>query len=172
MGRTVRSAGRLAAAVTLLVVTAASALAIRAVADRDGVRFRAPTSFSIDGGVKGLMRPGSRRPIRLILTNRNTFALRVTHLHVKGQVDSIHRAAGCAMRRDYRIRQTSKRVNFVLPARSRRTLRQLSVKRRPALRFINDPLRDQDACKGAKVFMRFHANSIPLRPTAVFESAS
>lgn len=142
---------RLAACLAAVLALSASALAMQAPGGAPAAR----GSFAIAGDVPGKLRPGVRHSIRLVLTNRHPFPVRLVRVRIRGRVDAAHRAAGCTMRRDFAIDQLPRWRQPLIGAHSTRRL----ARGRPGLRLRNDPLRNQDACKGAKVTLRYRGRA-------------
>ncbi|MEA2126908.1 MAG: hypothetical protein QOI80_3690 [Solirubrobacteraceae bacterium] len=115
-------------------------------------------SLGIQGRAPTPLRPGLSLRLDLGLHNRRPFAVRVTRVRVRVRVDRRHRLAGCDTRRDFAVRQLPRRSYPIrLPARTTRSLSQLHVSAFPSVRMLNPPTRNQDACKGARLRLRYRA---------------
>ena len=143
-------ASALALSVAAVVGPGASALSTLA-----GTRATKPRPFTIRGDLRGALAPGASRPLNLRLTNRYRFALSVTRLKVRVAIDARTRRAGCSVKRDFAVAGLPRRA-IRLPRRSTRTLRTLRV-RLPRVRMLNLAHRNQDACKGARLRLRYSA---------------
>ncbi len=118
-----------------------------------------PAGFKTTGKLALPLRPGTSQALDLRLTNPHKWDLRVVRLSIAISVDRAHEAAGC--RRGTQFRQVRIPPRFYplrLRARSTRTLRQLGVKYPPRI-VMRDLPRNQDACKGAKLTLRFARRS-------------
>jgi hypothetical protein len=121
------------------------------------------SAFKIRGNVVRPLRPGSMRRLNLKLTNRTNHGLLVTRITVQVKLDTAHRKAGCSRARSYRfIRMRHREYPLHLPARRTRSLRALGVRRVPRLRMLSLPT-NQDACKGAKLRLRYLGRATPRR---------
>ena len=121
-------------------------------------------SFKVKGNLRLPLRPGSSQRIKLRLTNRRRFTLWITRLKVRVSVDRAHRAAGCSAKRDFAIRQLPRRAfPFGLRKRSTRSLKSLGIHALPRIRMRNLP-RNQDACKGARLRLRYRGRARKTRP--------
>lgn len=115
----------------------------------------APAGFKIAGAVARSLRPGSSQALPLRLTNPHRWDLQINHVTVALTVDAAHRRAGCD--RDVHYRQVRIPRRFYplrLRARSTRTLRQLGVTSLPRV-VMRNLSNNQDACKGARLGLRF-----------------
>jgi hypothetical protein len=150
-------ASTLALSVAVALGAGASALSSKIT----GTKHHRP--FTIRGDLRGSLAPGTSRPLNLRLTNRYKFALSVTRLKVRVSIDARHRRGGCSVRRDFAVVGLPTRA-LTLPRRATRTLRTLRV-RLPRVRMRNLAHRNQDACKGARLRLRYSAVARKARAT-------
>ncbi len=123
---------------------------------------RAP-EFKIRGDLARPLTPGVSQPLNLRLTNPYRFKLGIKRLTIAVSVDARHAAAGCTASSNYRVTQLPKRAYPIrLPARRTRTLRALRVKRLPRVAMRNLPT-NQDACKGARLKLRYSGRAVRWR---------
>jgi hypothetical protein len=114
--------------------------------------------LGVRGNVRPPLRPGVARPVNLVLTNPYGVRMRVTRVRVTLSVRPRAGTRGCSARRDFSVRQLARRVYpLVIPRRSRRSLSALRVKARymPQIAMRDLPRVNQDACKGARLRMRY-----------------
>ena len=113
-------------------------------------------AFQIDGDAAQVLVPGAPVPLDLELTNSQNFAIEVTELVVS--VEPGTSEPGCDGERNYSVEQIPASLDpLELPANSTRTLSQLGVADadKPTVK-MNDLLAvNQDACKGATVFLDY-----------------
>lgn len=109
--------------------------------------------FGMSGHVAAALRPGSTQPVDLQLTNPYDFALLVTDLHVA--LDDATSRRGCSGSADYAVRQFSGAYPIVLPP-GETALGELVPDQRlwPRVSMLDLP-RNQDACRGARLTLRF-----------------
>lgn len=159
-----RTAATVAAAL-LVLGPAAYALGTAAHRTKGPKRHHAKRSFAISGKLAGPLRPGASRALNLRLANRRPFTLWVTRLRIRVSVDRRHRRAGCTARRDLAVRQLPRRAYpLKLPARRARRLGRLRVRRLPRVAMRNLRTVNQDACKGAKLRLRYTGTARRTRP--------
>jgi len=73
--------------------------------------------------------------------------------------------AGCSARRDFAVRQLQRRAYPIrLPRGRTRRLSALGVRVLPRLRMRNLAGRNQDACKGASLRLRYRGRARKTRP--------
>jgi hypothetical protein len=148
--------------VLLAVAALACALVVREVVGAPASGRPAHRSLDIRGNASEPLRPGLSQPLRLRLRNRRGVPLLVVGLHVRARVDRRHRQAGCT-RRDFAVRQLpAAAFPFRLAPRVARPLERMAH-RLPRLRMKNLPTRNQDACKGARLHLRYRARTVPAR---------
>lgn len=112
-------------------------------------------SFKVVANAPVPVRPGSAQELDLRLVNPHPYSLRITKLTVDVKVDPTHAKLGCDGRRDFRsIRMPPTSYPIRLRPRRTATLRQLRVAVLPRLAMLNTA-RNQDACKGAKLTLKF-----------------
>ena len=148
------------AAVTLLMTVAASGRALlpglmtHMGPVSAGVRGPAPGGFRVTGTV-GPLAPGLSYGLDLRLSNRHTFALGIRTLAVTLAVDRDHAAAGCVGAQNFAIAPLPPSAFPITlgPRRSRR-LSQLGVRRLPVVG-MRALATNQDACKGARLTLKF-----------------
>jgi len=140
-------------------------------------------AFKIRGGLPQPLFPGASQPLELTLANRAGVTLSITRLRVRARIDAAHRAAGCSARRDFAIRQLPRSAFPIRlpgrrngrtgrPFRITRTLSALGLPTRPWVGMRDLPFANQDACRGARLRLRFSARarmSRPLRRPAAAE---
>ena len=132
---------------------------------KPGTHGHAVRSFAISGSASRPMSPGHAVALNLRLTNRRKFPVLIRQVRISLSVDARHRRAGCSVRRDFAVRQLPRRLPArAVPARSRRTLRRLGVRRLPRLVMPN-LRRNQNACKGARLKLSFRGRAVRARRT-------
>ena len=92
-----------------------------------------------------------KAPLNLVLTNPQSFNLKVTNLSVG--VEDATSEAGCSGTQNFRTTQIpAARYPITLPAGQTRTLAQLGVASgdQPQVEMLNQPW-NQDACKNATI---------------------
>ena len=107
--------------------------------------------FQIAGNLGAQLSPGMKAPLNLVLTNPQSFNLKVTNLSVG--VEDATSEAGCSGTQNFRTTQIpAARYPITLPAGQTRTLAQLGVASgdQPQVEMLNQPW-DQDACKNATI---------------------
>ncbi len=118
----------------------------------------------VSGNVARPLTPGTSQRLNLRISNRSKRRMVVTKLTISLTVDAAHRRAGCSRARSFRVTPIRRRnYPITLPARRARTLRVLGVRRVPRLRMLNLAT-NQDACKGARLRLRYSAKVRPWRP--------
>jgi len=101
------------------------------------------------------LRPGASQALNLLLTNPHRYSLAVTRVTVAIAVDRAHARAGCNAARDFRsIRMPSTSYPIRLWPRRTLSLWSLGVRVLPRVAMVALPL-NQDACKGARLTLRF-----------------
>ncbi len=101
------------------------------------------------------LRPGTSQAVDVRLTNPYRYSLAVTAITVAVVVDPTHARAGRDGRRDFRsIGMPPRSYPIRVWARRTVSLRQLRVRRLPRVAMVARP-RNQDACKGARLTLRF-----------------
>ena len=107
--------------------------------------------FEISGGPVEDLSPGAAVPIGLTLTNPHNFTIQVTGITVS--IDPTSSVAGCQADENYSVEQIpSGSYPFSIPANSARTL---TSDDRPLVVMENSSTVNQDACKGATVFLDY-----------------
>jgi hypothetical protein len=120
-------------------------------------------SIAIRGSAHRLVYPGSSQRLNLRLRNRLEVPVLVTRIRVRVRVDRPHRRAGCNAR-DYRVRQLRRSAYPILLApHGVRRLGRIRPRSFPRLRMVHAPTRNQDACKGAKLRLRYRARVVEAR---------
>ena len=148
----------LTALVAVFAITVGAGAAQLAVSGFGAMQHRLelrPSSFELVGNLPGVARPGVSHPLDLRLTNPHRHSLRITRVSVSIIVDQAHLDAGCSRRRDFRSVPMPPR-SYPIRLRPRRTmsLRQLGVRVLPRVEMLRLP-RDQDACQGARLKLRY-----------------
>ena len=133
--------------------------------------------FDIVGRVAVPLGPGMTAPIDVALSNRIHHDLWISGLQVAVTVDAAHAAAGCSATRDYVVTQLPRAFDpILLPARRPYTAQWpaqlhwsrsqrwrlsdlLGVPAAPTISMPDLPNVDQNGCKGARLQLRFWANS-------------
>lgn len=135
-----------------LLAAAAAPLAWGVTAGRTAGAADSHPSLRIRGVAPAPLRPGLSERLDLTLVNRRRVPLLVTRLLVRATVDPQHRAMGCR-RRDFAIHPIPRSA---FPIRTRpRSARRLEPRVAPRLRMRNLSGRNQDACKGARLRLRY-----------------
>jgi uncharacterized membrane protein len=110
-----------------------------------------PQPFEIDGGPVYELSPGAAAPIDLVLTNRENFPIDVTEITVS--IDPTSSVPGCPADENYSVEQVpSGSYPFYIPANSTRTV---TGDDRPRVVMTNSLTVNQDACKGASLFLDY-----------------
>lgn len=156
-------------ALALAAVLAPAALAAHATLERElHPRYSstpAATAFRISGDLLRPLTPGATQRLNLRLSNRSGHRLLITKLTISLRIDDAHRRAGCSRTRSFRVTRLKRREYPIsLPARRTRTLRALGVRRVPSVRMLDLP-RNQDACKGAALRLRYSGRARRARAT-------
>jgi hypothetical protein len=152
-------------AIALLVLGPAAYALGTAVHRAPAAKRHAKRSLAISGKLARPLRPGGSGRLDLRLANRRSFTLWVTRLRIRVAVDRRHRRAGCSARRDFAVRQLARRAYPLrLPQRRARRLSRLRVKRLPRIAMRNLRTVNQDACKGAKLRLRYTGTARRTRP--------
>jgi hypothetical protein len=139
-----------------VLALASAALAVRAVVRRPADAPHGQRTFVIAGNLRGPLWPGSSQRLNLRLTNRTRYRLWITRLRIGVSVDRAHGRAGCSPRRDFAVRQLERRAYpFALERHSRRRLSSLGIRRLPRVAMRNLAHVNQDACKGARLRLRY-----------------
>jgi hypothetical protein len=150
-------------AVALALVPAAFAL--RAAIGSHAAAPARKRSFVIAGDLRVPLRPGSAQSLDLRLTNRRRVTLWVVRLRVRVTIDRVHRRAGCSARRDLVVWQLPRRAFPIrLPARAKRRLSRLGVGARPRIGMRDLARVNQDACKRARLRLRYTGTARSSRP--------
>lgn len=155
-------ASRAARTVVLaVVIVGCLTYGVHAAVKRLAARAPRQGALTVSGTLTVPLTPGSSRPIDVRLANSYPFALSVRGITVKLGVDREHRRDGCSATRDFAIRQMLPRTFPILvPASTSARLSDLGVDRMPRLAMINRPLRDQGACRGADLVLRYRATAV------------
>jgi hypothetical protein len=129
--------------------------------------------FKISGTLRvARLRPGVKRPLDLRLSNPHRFTIWVTSVRMSVSLDRAHRKAGCSVRRDFYTRPLPRsELPIKVRPRRKRRLRRLGVERLPAIGMRNLRTVNQDACKGARVRLKYRGNSLRWRPAPIAWSA-
>lgn len=148
------------AVVLALVIVGCLTYGVHAAVKRLAARAPRQGALTLSGTLTVPLAPGTSRPIDVRLANSYPFALTVRGITVRLSVDRRHRRAGCSASRDFSIRQMPPRAFPILvPASTSASLTDLGVYLMPRLAMINRPLRDQGACRGADLVLRYSANA-------------
>ncbi|MDQ3677523.1 MAG: hypothetical protein M3401_12095 [Actinomycetota bacterium] len=147
----------------IALLTAAGVVTYPVVGDGDRVASTSGkhlrSALKIRGNLPRRLTPGTSQPLNLRISNRTRHRLRITRITVSLKVDAAHRRAGCSRTRSFRVTRLQRRQYsiLVLPRRTR-SLRALRVRPLPRVRMLN--LRtNQDACKGAKLRLRYRGRA-------------
>jgi hypothetical protein len=136
-----------------------------------GAAMRSPhRALEIRGGLARPLFPGGAQALDLALTNRAGVALAVTRLRVRLSVDRAHRRAGCSARRDFVVGRLPRSAFPIrLPGRrsgrtgrpvpTTRTLTALGLRTLPWVGMRDLAAANQDACKGARLRLRFSGSA-------------
>lgn len=111
------------------------------------------TSFKIAGDLPGPALPGATHALDLRVTNPHRYGLWVKDVRIEIFVDPMHAKAGCDRRANFRATPLTTH-RFRLPPRRTTTLRQAGVRALPTVQMLDLP-RQQDACQGAKLTLRY-----------------
>lgn len=110
-----------------------------------------PDPFEIDGGVPYDLAPGVAAPLDLTLTNSHNFPIAVTEITVS--IDPTSSVPGCQADENYSVQQVpAGSYPFSIPANSALTLTGAD---RPRVVMENSLTMNQDACKGAPLFLDY-----------------
>lgn len=107
------------------------------------------------------LRPGTSQPLELRLSNPHGYSLAITRLEIAVIVDPVHARAGCDGTRDFRVIGVA-RSSYPIRLAPRRTVSLRRLRPRAAPRVAMRSLaRMQDACKGARLTLRFGGRARP-----------
>ena len=131
-------------------------------------------TLEISGDLVQPLFPGASQPLDLALTNRAGVTLSITRLRVRMSVDRAHRRTGCSASRDFVVGRLPRSAFPITlpgrrngrtgrPLRTTRTLSALGLRTLPSVGMRDLPSTNQDACKGAKLRLRFSGRARELR---------
>lgn len=148
------------AAILITVLIVAASFGAERVGKRGTPRGKSnPASFKITGDASSALSPGRSAVLNLRIINAHKWPIRIRRISVSMKVDRAHDRAGCGRLRHYRQRAMPKRsYPIIVPARSRRTLRQLRVRTLPRITMLDLPS-NQNVCQGAKLTLRYTGSS-------------
>ena len=159
MARLPSAAGRIPAAMVVLVACLAVGVAVAAQRSALSVGRKQPVlprnAFAISSAhLTQPLRPGTSQALDLRLTNPHRHSLAITKLTIAVVVDPAHARAGCDGGRDFRATAISPGA-YPIRLRPRRTvrLRVLRPHNVPRLQMRALP-HNQDACKGARLTLK------------------
>jgi hypothetical protein len=112
--------------------------------------------FTISGNLVDQMEVGATLPLDLMLTNPNTFAIRVSRLAVElGRIDATH--STCSVSANFtRVQFSGNYAQLVVPASASVTLSSLSIPSRdwPQIGMLDTSF-EQNACLGATMTLEY-----------------
>lgn len=145
----------LLAAVSLAAVGADAAEFFSRGEPRATAALKRGPGFEIRGDLGRPLAPGVSRQLNLKLRNPYRFGLKVKQLRIGVSVDRQHAAAGCRASSNFNVTRLARRAYPIrLRPRRTRTLRALGIRRLPRVTMRNLRV-NQDACKGAKLRLRY-----------------
>lgn len=188
------SAKRLASKAAILIVCGLAAFATGAIvvhaatsaqtSAKKKKRSKAQPSFKIRTQVTDQISPGRTVPLKISFANTRTKNIWLTRFAVRLNLDKAHMAAGCSIRRDYRVMQFPKKFfpykipKAKLPKGKKKlklTYREIPAKKsngKPALIMLSPPGVNQDACKGATLSLSYTTRSSTKRPRTLKKSVA
>jgi len=138
-----------------LVALSGIAFASNAAISRGRAKAHAKPSFRISGQLTGQLRPGAAMRLDLTVINPHRFPIAVTRLRTALSIDPAHAKAGCSARNDFFVTQPPAKARAVR-IRPRAKLRLASVRGRSPLAVgMRNLPRNQDACQGAQIKLRY-----------------
>lgn len=148
------------AAILITALVAAASFGAERMDKRSTPRGKAaPAGFKIYGTVRTPLIPGRTLPLDLLLVNKHTWPIRIRRITVSITVDRAHDRAGCSRVVHYRQRAMPRSsYPIIMRPRTRLTLRQLGVRTLPSITML-DLVKNQDACQGAKLRLRYRGES-------------
>lgn len=181
------SAKRLASKAAILIVCGLAAFATGAIvvhaatsaqtaATKKKVSSKAKPSFRIRTQLTDQLSPGRRVPLNISFANTRDKNIWLHRFAVRLNLDKAHMAAGCSIRRDYRVMQFPKKFfPYKIPKAKRikgtkklrlkyRTIPAKKSNGKPALIMLAPPGVNQDACKGATLTLSYTTRSSTKKP--------
>lgn len=188
------SAKRLASKAAILIVCGLAAFATGAIVvhaatsaqttAKKKVSSKARPSFRIRTQLMDQLSPGRTVPLRISFANTRNKNIWLSRFAVRLNLDKAHMAAGCSIRRDYRVMQFPKKFfPYKIPKAQRiKVTKKLRLKYRtipanksngkPALIMLAPPGVNQDACKGATLTLSYTTRSSTKRPRKARKSVA
>lgn len=180
------SAKRLASKAAILIVCGLAAFATGAIvvhaatsAQTSAKKKRsskAKPSFKIRTQLMGQLSPGRSVPLKISFANTRTKSIWLVRFAVRLNLDKAHMAAGCSIRRDYRVMQFPKKFFPYKMSKAKRIpgTKKLRLKYRtipakksngkPALIMTAPRGVNQDACKGATLTLSYTTRASTKKP--------
>lgn len=129
---------------------------------------KAGLAFRISGDVTGLLRPGAVMRVGLAVSNPHRFPIVVKRVRGTLSIDKAHARAGCDLRKNFSYRQNLRRWK---PLRLRPLATVRFTGRRavmaPKVKMLDLKTTDQNACKGARLKIRYTGTAVKVRPRTV-----
>lgn len=188
------SAKRLASKAAILIVCGLAAFATGAIVvhaatsaqttAKKKVSSKARPSFRIRTQLMDQLSPGRTVPLRISFANTRNKNIWLSRFAVRLNLDKAHMAAGCSIRRDYRVMQFPKKFfPYKIPKAQRikgtkklrlkyRTIPANKSNGKPALIMLAPPGVNQDACKGATLTLSYTTRSSTKRPRKARKSVA
>jgi hypothetical protein len=179
-------AKRLASKAAILIVCGLAAFATGAIVVHAATsaqtakkkkRDKAQPSFKIQTQVMGQISPGRSAPLKISLANTRAKTIWLTRFVVTLRLDKAHIAAGCSIRRDYRVVQFPRKFfpyKIAKAKKPRGKKKKIKLKYRaipakkangkPTLMMLSPPGVNQDACKGATLTLTYTTKSQTRKP--------
>lgn len=180
------SAKRLASKAAILIVCGLAAFATGAIVvhaatsgqttAKKKVSSKPRPSFRIRTQLTEQLSPGRTVPLKISFANTRDKNIWLHRFAVRLTIDKAHMAAGCSIRRDYRVMQFPKKFFPYKIAKAQRIkgTKKLRLKYRtipakksngkPALIMLAPPGVNQDACKGATLTLNYTTRSSTKKP--------
>jgi hypothetical protein len=180
------SAKRLASKAAILIACGLAAFATGAIVvhaatsaqttAKKKVSSKAQPSFRIRTQLMDQLSPGRTVPLKIAFANTRTKNIWLSRFAVRLNLDKAHMAAGCSIRRDYRVMQFPKKFfPYKIPKAQRiegtkklrlkyRTIPANKSNGKPALIMLAPSGVNQDACKGATLTLSYTTKSSTKKP--------
>jgi hypothetical protein len=119
--------------------------------------------FKVSGNVIGRLHPGAATRVRLKVANPNGFAIVVKSLGATTSVDRAHARSGCRAQENFFLAPGS-RPRRPLRLRPHAVVRFVGVRAARAPQVVMRDLKsNQDACKGARITLRYRGTAVRVR---------
>lgn len=187
------SAKRLASKAAILIVCGLAAFATGAIVVHAATsaqttakkkkRSKAQPSFQIRTQMTAQLSPGRTVPLSVSFANTRTKNIWLTRFAILMKIDKAHMAAGCSLKRDYRVLQFPKKFfPYKIPKAKKAGNKKIRLKYRtipakksngkPALIMLAPSGVNQDACKGATLTLSYTTRSSTKKPRKLKKSVA